>query len=161
MMILFASTAKSYPQMVVIIDPHLKRSQDYPVFKAASDRGILVKPKGGEGEYEGWCWSGQSSWIDMFNPGAWDWWKSLFSTKALPGGAWSWTQSTEDVHIWNDMNEVGFSASYTEKALNDLFVFPYFSHLYSMVLKSPCREIMSTMADGNTVISTISMECYS
>jgi alpha 1,3-glucosidase len=92
--------------MVVIIDPHLKRTSEYPVYQKASELGILVKPKGGEGEYEGWCWSGSSSWIDFFNPGSWDWWKSLFKTVKLKSG-WSWTESTDAVHIWNDMNEVG------------------------------------------------------
>jgi Alpha-glucosidases, family 31 of glycosyl hydrolases len=91
--------------MVVIIDPHLKRTSDYPVYKKASELGILVKPKGGEGEYEGWCWTGSSSWIDFFNPASWDWWKSLFKTVKLKDG-WSWTESTDAVHIWNDMNEV-------------------------------------------------------
>ncbi|KAF7428915.1 hypothetical protein PC9H_008151 [Pleurotus ostreatus] len=91
--------------MVVIVDPHLKRVNEYPVYKEASERGVLVKPKSGEGEYEGWCWSGSSSWIDFFNPGAWDWWKSLFKPYQLASGGWSWTQSTEAVHIWNDMNE--------------------------------------------------------
>jgi alpha 1,3-glucosidase len=92
--------------MVGIVDPHLKRDSNYPVFEKAKEMGILVKPKGGEGEYEGWCWPGSSSWVDFFNPASWDWWKSLFKPYQLEGGAWSWTQSTEDVHIWNDMNEV-------------------------------------------------------
>jgi alpha 1,3-glucosidase len=99
-------------QMVVIVDPHLKRSSDYPVYQQASERGLLIKPSSGEGEYDGFCWSGSSSWIDFFNPNAWDWWKSLFQTRALPGGAWSWTESTEDVHIWNDMNEVRISTRF-------------------------------------------------
>jgi alpha 1,3-glucosidase len=91
--------------MVVIIDPHLKRTNDYPVYQRASDLGILVKPKSGEGEYEGWCWPGSSSWIDFFHPGSWDFWTSLFKTKAIEG-QWSWTESTDHVGIWNDMNEV-------------------------------------------------------
>jgi len=66
--------------MVVIIDPHLKRMQDY---RAASDLGILIKPKSGEGEYEGWCWPGSSSWTDSFNPASWDWWKSIFTLESL------------------------------------------------------------------------------
>jgi mannosyl-oligosaccharide alpha-1,3-glucosidase len=93
--------------MVVIIDPHLKRTSDYPVYKEASDRALLVKPKGGEGEYEGWCWSGSSSWVDFFNPSSWAWWKGLFKTTEIQG-QWSWTESTDAVHIWNDMNEVRF-----------------------------------------------------
>ncbi|KAF8661490.1 hypothetical protein AX16_001327 [Volvariella volvacea WC 439] len=91
--------------MVVIVDPHLKRTANYPVYKEASDLQVLVKPKSGQGEYEGWCWSGSSSWIDFFNPVSWDWWKSLYKPYTLSSGGWSWTQSTETVHIWNDMNE--------------------------------------------------------
>ncbi|KAF7350938.1 Glycoside hydrolase family 31 protein [Mycena sanguinolenta] len=91
-------------KMVVIVDPHLKRTSSYPVYQEASDRKLLVKQPNGESEYEGWCWSGSSSWIDFFNPNAWDWWKSLFKTTALKSG-WSWTSSTTDIHIWNDMNE--------------------------------------------------------
>lgn len=92
-------------QMVVIIDPHLKRSNDYPVYKLASDLGVLVKPNSGKGEYEGWCWPGSSSWIDFFHPDSWDFWVSLFKTKSIEG-QWSWTESTDSVGIWNDMNEV-------------------------------------------------------
>ncbi|KAJ7496651.1 glycoside hydrolase family 31 protein [Mycena latifolia] len=91
-------------KMVVIVDPHLKRTSNYPAFQEASDRQVLVKPPSGEGEYEGWCWSGSSSWIDFFNPNSWDWWKGLFKTTASKSG-WTWTSSTTDVHIWNDMNE--------------------------------------------------------
>ena len=92
--------------MVVIVDPHVKRTQDYPVYKEASELEVLVKPKSGTGEYEGWCWSGSSSWIDFFNPKSWDWWISLFKPHKLDNGRWSWIDSTEAVHIWNDMNEV-------------------------------------------------------
>ncbi|KAF8904918.1 alpha-glucosidase [Mucidula mucida] len=90
--------------MVVIVDPHLKRSSNYPVYQEASERELLAKPKSGEGEYEGWCWSGSSSWIDFFNPASWDWWKGLFKFDSN-GEGWSWTQSTDAIHIWNDMNE--------------------------------------------------------
>ncbi|KAG1774092.1 glycoside hydrolase family 31 protein [Suillus placidus] len=91
-------------KMVVIVDPHLKRANDYPVYKRASELGVLVKPKSGEGEYEGWCWPGSSSWIDFFHPASWDFWISLFKTKTIDG-QWSWTESTDNVGIWNDMNE--------------------------------------------------------
>ena len=91
--------------MVVIVDPHLKRSRDYPVYKQASDLQLLVKPKSGEGEYEGWCWCGSSSWADFFNPATWEWWKTMFKVEQIDG-QWTWTKSTTDVHIWNDMNEV-------------------------------------------------------
>ncbi|KAF4620385.1 hypothetical protein D9613_000962 [Agrocybe pediades] len=88
----------------VIVDPHLKRNDDYPAFKQASDLGILVKPPSGQGEYEGWCWPGSSSWTDFFNPASWDWWINIFKPNAVEG-RWTWTKSTTDIHIWNDMNE--------------------------------------------------------
>lgn len=91
--------------MVVIIDPHLKRTSTYPVYKEASELGVLVKPPSGQGEYEGWCWSGSSSWPDFFNPASWDWWKAMFKTTPQ-GDKFSWVDSTEGVFIWNDMNEV-------------------------------------------------------
>ncbi|KAH9976092.1 alpha glucosidase [Lactifluus volemus] len=91
--------------MVVIVDPHLKRVDDYPVYKQAKELDILVKQKNGKDDYEGWCWPGSSSWVDFFNPASWDFWKSLFSTKKGYFSKWSWTESTEDIHIWNDMNE--------------------------------------------------------
>lgn len=91
--------------MVVIVDPHVKRAQDYPVYKTASDLQVFVKPSSGEGEYEGWCWPGSSSWIDFFNPTSWDMWKLFFKTTPQ-GDNWSWTDSTENIGIWNDMNEV-------------------------------------------------------
>ncbi|KAH9965438.1 glycoside hydrolase family 31 protein [Russula dissimulans] len=90
-------------KMVVIVDPHLKRTDDYPVYKQAQELGILVKQKNGNDDYEGWCWPGSSAWVDFFNPASWDFWKSLFKT--TKESRWSWTESTEDIHIWNDMNE--------------------------------------------------------
>ncbi|TCD66261.1 hypothetical protein EIP91_001590 [Steccherinum ochraceum] len=92
-------------KMVVIIDPHFKRTSSYPVYQEAVDRGLLVRQKDGTSEYEGWCWSGSSAWVDFFNPAAWDWWKTLFKTYSLGDDKFSWTQSTDDVYIWNDMNE--------------------------------------------------------
>jgi alpha 1,3-glucosidase len=95
--------------MVVIVDPHLKRVDDYPVYKQARELGVLVKQSNGQDDYEGWCWPGSSAWVDFFNPASWDFWKSLFKTTkgwSIGGSGWSWTESTEDIYIWNDMNEV-------------------------------------------------------
>ena len=92
--------------MVVIVDPHLKRTDDYPVYTQARDLGLLVKKGDGQTDYEGWCWSGSSAWPDFFNPASWDWWKSLFRVEPADGDKFSWVDSTTDIHIWNDMNEV-------------------------------------------------------
>lgn len=92
--------------MVVIIDPHLKRVQNYPVYAEAEKDGLIVK-KANEEDYEGWCWSGSSAWVDFFNPASTEWWKGLFSLvdqKWISG--WRWKEATDAVFIWNDMNEV-------------------------------------------------------
>ncbi|KAI0087105.1 alpha-glucosidase [Irpex rosettiformis] len=91
-------------KMVVIVDPHLKRVTSYPVYKEAVELDVLSKTKDNN-EYEGWCWSGSSAWVDFFNPKSWDWWKGLFKTTQSKNGKYAWTDSTSDVHIWNDMNE--------------------------------------------------------
>jgi mannosyl-oligosaccharide alpha-1,3-glucosidase len=91
--------------MVIIVDPHLKRADDYPVYKQAAELDVLVKTKDGKEDYEGWCWSGSSSWIDFFNPSSWEWYKSLYKF-SFQEDHWTWTESTAAVHIWNDMNEV-------------------------------------------------------
>lgn len=99
--------------MVVIVDPHLKRVSSYPVYEKAQELGVLVQNRDKQ-EYEGWCWSGSSAWVDFFHPGSWDWWKSLFRlSDGKDKNAWRWKDSTDSVFIWNDMNEVGcFSLIY-------------------------------------------------
>ncbi|KAI0657708.1 alpha-glucosidase [Cubamyces menziesii] len=91
-------------KMVVIVDPHLKRTNDYPVYKEATELDVLVKQKDGSTDYEGWCWSGSSAWVDFFNPKSWDWWKGLFKVDG-PNDKWHWSESTVSTYIWNDMNE--------------------------------------------------------
>lgn len=54
-------------QLVAIVDPHIKRVEDFYIYKEAKDLGILLKNKDGS-EYEGWCWTGSSSWVDFFDP---------------------------------------------------------------------------------------------
>lgn len=55
-------------KMVTIVDPHLKRDDNYKVYADAKSRDMMVKGGGGE-EYEGWCWPGKSSeecWPNVF-----------------------------------------------------------------------------------------------
>lgn len=91
--------------MVVIVDPHLKRTNSYPVYQEAKDNDLLIK-RNDESEYAGHCWSGDSAWTDFFNPETWSWWQGLFSLKDKVGVKWRWEKSTSNVFIWNDMNEV-------------------------------------------------------
>jgi len=124
--------------MVVIVDPHLKRTDDYPVYKKAQELGVLVKQKNGQDDFEGWCWPGSSSWVDFFNPVSWDFWKSLFETSK--GSSWSWTESTEDIHIWNDMNEV-CNASVAIASVVIPTALATSSPQFSTDLKLPCPRI--------------------
>ncbi|PWN41673.1 alpha-glucosidase II precursor [Ceraceosorus guamensis] len=87
-------------KLVIIVDPHFKRTNDYYVYKESKALDILVKTPDGKGEYEGWCWSGSASWIDAFNPKSWDWWSGLFRLKLKKLRA-----NARNVHIWNDMQE--------------------------------------------------------
>ena len=50
------------------------------------------------GDFEGWCWPGSSSYLDVIDPAIRTWWASHFTTSAYVG-------STKDLYIWNDMNE--------------------------------------------------------
>lgn len=49
-------------------------------------------------DYEGWCWPGQSSWVDYTNPDARKWWADKFKLD-------NYKHSTEALYVWNDMNE--------------------------------------------------------
>ena len=48
--------------------------------------------------YKGWCWPGDSSWIDYLNEGAQKFWSSLYGYDKFKG-------TNNLFHIWNDMNE--------------------------------------------------------
>lgn len=84
-------------KQVVIIDPHIKNTGDYPVVEELKSKDLAVHNKEGN-IYEGWCWPGSSHWIDAFNPKAIEWWKSLFQYNKFKG-------TFKNTFLWNDMNE--------------------------------------------------------
>jgi alpha 1,3-glucosidase len=84
-------------KLVVIIDPHIKVDKNYNISQQLSEKGLAVKDKSGNA-YEGKCWPGLSNWIDGFNPATRSWWGSLFNINTFP-------YATENMHLWNDMNE--------------------------------------------------------
>lgn len=45
-------------KLVTIVDPHLKRDDNYQVYTEARDKGLLVKNSNGN-DYDGWCWPGK------------------------------------------------------------------------------------------------------
>lgn len=84
-------------KLVAIIDPHIKRDTSYFVHNDATANGYYVKHADGK-DYEGWCWPGASSYLDFFNPVVRDYFKDQYSLEKFHG-------TTNDVYIWNDMNE--------------------------------------------------------
>eukprot|EP00347_Sterkiella_histriomuscorum_P017483 403349187 len=100
---------KSGRKLVVITDPHIKASVDYFVYDKGMDlqdtidplsgdyRNIFIQQKSGI-PFEGFCWPGESNWIDFFNKKACEFWGNLYNYKVFNG--------TSDIfHIWIDMNE--------------------------------------------------------
>lgn len=53
------------PQMVTIVDPHIKVDSSYKIHTEIRSRGYYIKNKDG-GDYEGWCWPGKRwrNWSD-------------------------------------------------------------------------------------------------
>ncbi|KAF3935329.1 Alpha-glucosidase [Dactylella cylindrospora] len=84
-------------KVVLIIDPHIKNTENYPIVEELKSKDLAVKDKDGN-IYEGWCWPGSSHWVDCFNPAAIEWWKSLFAFDKFKG-------TMKNTYIWNDMNE--------------------------------------------------------
>ena len=85
-------------KMVTIVDPHVKIDDRSPVYKEAKDKGFYVKKNDGVTDFDGWCWPGSSTYLDVTNPQVREWWANKFSLKSYKG-------STKDLYIWNDMNE--------------------------------------------------------
>lgn len=84
-------------RMVTIVDPHVKRDPNYYVYKEALARGHFIRDVKKE-VFDGWCWPGSSSYLDMLSPEVRAWWTDQLSLQNYKG-------STEHLHIWNDMNE--------------------------------------------------------
>ncbi|BEI93691.1 uncharacterized protein CcaverHIS019_0601500 [Cutaneotrichosporon cavernicola] len=89
--------AKLGRKMVAIVDPHIKRTDSFRVYKDSLDLDILIKKADGN-NFDGWCWPGSSVWVDFFNPKSWEWWTRMFSFD-------TWADQTKNLFVWNDMNE--------------------------------------------------------
>ena len=84
--------------MVTIIDPHIKRDNNYYIHKEATSRGLYIKDRTGKKDYDGWCWPGSSSYLDFTNKLVRELWSEQFSYDRYFG-------STQSLYTWNDMNE--------------------------------------------------------
>ncbi|WFD32589.1 glucan 1,3-alpha-glucosidase [Malassezia sp. CBS 17886] len=87
-------------KLVIIIDPHLKATDEYFLYEEAKKEGLLVKSRDGQHDYEGECWSGHASWIDVFHPRTWAWWSDQFYLLRQKLKA-----NARNVFVWNDMSE--------------------------------------------------------
>ncbi|WKY09445.1 hypothetical protein Q1695_002089 [Nippostrongylus brasiliensis] len=85
-------------KMVTIIDPHIKKDENYRVYKDANDLGLIVKKADGHSNFEGHCWPGLSVYLDFLKPQTRAYWASQFAYDRYQG-------STSDLFTWNDMNE--------------------------------------------------------
>ncbi|KAJ2646161.1 glucosidase II [Coemansia sp. RSA 1250] len=92
------SLARTGHQLVTVVDPHVKRDSGYAVWREADENGLFVGARGGDGSFQGWCWPGDSNWVDCFNPNATAWLSKLYGLDRYNG-------STPHLFIWNDMNE--------------------------------------------------------
>lgn len=84
--------------MVTIIDPHIKKDDNYFVYKEALDNGYFIKTVNAEDDYEGHCWPGASKYLDFMNPIVSEFWAKKFLLDQYVG-------STLSLFTWNDMNE--------------------------------------------------------
>lgn len=93
--------ARTGRKMVTIVDPHIRAKSDdnppYDVHVEAEAKGLYIKDADGK-DFRGWCWPGDSSYVDFTSPVARRWWSGRFRYDKYVG-------STEHLYTWNDMNE--------------------------------------------------------
>ncbi|KAF1745160.1 hypothetical protein MXB_2664 [Myxobolus squamalis] len=89
--------SKKGRKMVTVVDPHVKKSESYHVYKEAIEKNLQSRNKHNE-TYVGWCWPGDSIYPDYMRSEVRKWYASLFALDKYEG-------STVDLHTWVDMNE--------------------------------------------------------
>ena len=80
-------------RLVLIVDPHIKQSDDYFVYSEGMDLQTQTQPAGNisnifvrekadsSDPFIGYCWPGNSAWIDFLNENAQNYWGNLFDYK--------------------------------------------------------------------------------
>merc|ERR1711935_304763 len=84
-------------KMVTIVDPHIKVDNSYKTYTGAKEANHFVKKPDGA-DFNGWCWPGNSAYIDFTSPAAREWWADQFKFENYIG-------SNGNLYTWNDMNE--------------------------------------------------------
>ena len=85
-------------KVIVILDPHIKIDNWYPVYYKSKNNFFVKKED--STDFVGNCWSGDSSFLDFFNKETINFWKNLI----LKGEDYFYP-GINNIHIWNDMNE--------------------------------------------------------
>lgn len=83
--------------LTYIIDPHIKKDENYFFYSNNSAMGYFVKNPNGT-SYEGECWPGLSSYVDFSNPDA----SRYYADQYLLS---NFADNSIETGIWNDMNE--------------------------------------------------------
>jgi len=106
---MLAEFVKEGRKLVTIIDPHIKKDEEYFLYKEMIDKKLYVLDSTGEEPYVGWCWPRPSVWLDFMNPKAREYLSSLYVKRpeAIEASQEndSYIFTDPNVHIWNDMNE--------------------------------------------------------
>jgi alpha 1,3-glucosidase len=92
------NVSKHGRKMVTIVDPHIKRDNNYAIHTEATQKQLYIKSPDGNSDFDGWCWPGSSSYLDFTSKVVREWWAGRFSLDKYIG-------STMDLFTWNDMNE--------------------------------------------------------
>lgn len=85
-------------RLVNVVDPHIKHDSDYRIWKEANENGYFVKNRDNTDNFQGWCWPGDSNWVDYLNPKASKWISEQFHLDKYNG-------STSNLFVWDDMSE--------------------------------------------------------
>jgi mannosyl-oligosaccharide alpha-1,3-glucosidase len=86
--------------MVAIVDPHIKRQETFPIYAEAVQLDILVKQPDAVTDFEGWCWTGSSAYVDFFLEKSWDWWQGLFKFDKWTVSRWSLSNHEDCIDVW-------------------------------------------------------------
>ena len=89
---------KAERRLVTIVDPHIKKQSGYYVYSEAEKNDYLTKKNDEKTNFEGWCWPGNSVYMDFINPKVREWWATLYDFN-------KYQYSSPYQMIWIDMNE--------------------------------------------------------
>lgn len=95
--------------LTFIIDPHIKRDENYFLHQQCTAQSYYVKNATGM-DYIGDCWPGSSSYIDFFNPEA----RKHYADQYLMD---NFAEQSIYTGIWNDMNEPAVFDDDNEKTM--------------------------------------------